>query len=248
MLAALYTISLRVGCRQCCSWLEPLNLTALVSMSCPGLCRRSPVPLRSAQSASTAIDIVAAAAPYQAAEMPTMQSTVGFSGRSNGSCHRLSRTVHAGNADAMTKIKDNTAAGGSQHGPCGSSDVSCSTAGGINIGFAGAAAAAATARPSGSGFGRPNTPCSPFLAPPLGIASAAAALQPDGVNTVSQDVGTPGPLLLSPPPQTLGATAAGGGTTGSWKSRKRKGAALSRRQRRAAQRVTTAAGQLRLKR
>jgi hypothetical protein len=211
-------------------------------------CCRSPVPLRSAQSASTAIDIVAAAAPYQAAEMPTLQHTAGGSSRDDSSYHRLSRTVYAGSSDALLVTKGKTVAGNSQHGPCGSSDVSCSTAGGINIGFAGAAAAAATARPSGSGFGRPNTPCSPFLAPPLGIASAAAALLPDGVNTVSQDVGTPGPLLLSPPPQTLGAPAAGGGTTGSRKSRKRKGAALSRRQRRAAQRVTTAAGQLRLKR
>lgn len=206
-------------------------------------CCRSPVPLRSAQSASTAIDIVAAAAPYQAAEMPTLQHTARGSSRGNSSYHRLSRAVYAGNADATTMTKVEATAGSSQHGPCGSSDVSCSTAGGANTGFAAAAAAAAAPRPSDSSCGRPATPCSPFLPPPLGIVGTATGLPPHEGNTVSQGADTAGV-----PPLPLSVTVGAGEKTGSRKSRKRKGAALSRRQRRAAQRVTTAAGQLRLKR
>ena len=181
--------------------------------------------------------------------MPTLQHTAGGSSRGDSSYHRLSRTVYAGNADAMLMTKGEVAADGSQHGPCGSSDRSCSTAGGMKIVFAGAAAAAATAaRPSGSGCGRPYTPCSPFLPPPLGIAGTAAEPLPHGDGTALQGGNTAGAPLPLPPTLPAAAAGAGGELTGSRKSRKRKDAALSRRQRRAAQRVTIAAGQLRLKR
>lgn len=205
--------------------------------------RRNPLPLRSAQSASTAIDIVAAAAPYEAAVIPGMQHTLQHStaacSHGNDARHRLRRSVHASQVNTVTgKGQSVAAAGHSQHGPCGSSDVSCTTAGPLQS-FSGATAAAATI-----GGGRATTPCSPYMPPLLGVEAVATDPQLDEASRAAQLADAAASMLLAAPQP--GAPAAGGGV-GS-RTRKRKGAALQRRQRRAARHVTTVAGHLRLKR
>lgn len=200
--------------------------------------RRNMLPMRSAQSASTAIDIAAAVPAYQTADISCLQSSTPR--------HTLRRSVHASQIDAAPIGKGDDihmpAAGHSQHGFCSSSDVSCAVGplAGFSAMLPDSAAAMATAD------GRAATPCSPYMPPPLGIADATMQLLLAEASRAVQLPTNATAAATAAAEQQPGVSAVGG-STGS-RMRKRKRATLTGRQRRAARQVTTAAGHLRLKR